>query len=142
VRIGYPPPRDEAAMILDLAAQDPVDLVDRVAGEAEILRARAAAERVHADPALAEYVVGVAAATRADQRVQLGASPRAGLALLRAAKALALLQGRGYVLPEDVKALAGSVLPHRLILTPDARARGSRAEEVVVSALDAVAVPL
>ena len=142
VRIGYPPARDEAAMILDLAAQDPVELVDRVAGEREILRARAAAERVHADPALAEYVVGVSAATRADPRVQLGASPRAGLALLRASKALALLDGRGYVLPEDVKALAGSVLPHRLILTPDARARGSRAEEVVVSALDAVAVPL
>ncbi len=142
VRIGYPPARDEAAMILDLAAQDPVELVDRVAGEREILRARAAAERVHADPALAEYVVAVSAATRADPRVQLGASPRAGLALLRAAKALALLEGRGYVLPEDVKALAGSVLPHRLILTPDARARGSRAEEVVVSALDAVAVPL
>jgi MoxR-like ATPase len=142
VRIGYPPARDEAAMILDLAAQDPVELVDRVAGEREILRARAAAERVHADPALAEYVVAVSAATRADPRVQLGASPRAGLALLRAAKALALLEGRGYVLPEDVKALAGSVLPHRLILTPDARARGSRAEEVVLSALDAVAVPL
>ena len=142
VRIGYPPPRDEAAMILDLAAQDPVELVDPVAGEREILRARAAAERVHADPALAEYVVAVSTATRADPRVQLGASPRAGLALLRAAKALALLEGRGYVLPEDVKALAGSVLPHRLILTPDARARGSRAEEVVVSALDAVPVPL
>ena len=142
VRIGYPPPRDEAAMILDLAAQDPVELVDRVAGEREILHARAAAERVHADPALAEYVVAVSTATRADPRVQLGASPRAGLALLRAAKALALLEGRGYVLPEDVKALAGSVLTHRLILTPDARARGSRAEEVVVSALDAVPVPL
>jgi MoxR-like ATPase len=142
VRIGYPPPRDEAAMILDLAAQDPVDLVRTVAGEREILAARSAAERVHADPALAEYVVGLAAATRADPRAQLGASPRAGLALLRAAKALALLEGRGFVLPDDVKGLAGSVLSHRLILTPDARARGSRAEEVVTSALDAVPVPL
>jgi MoxR-like ATPase len=142
VRIGYPPAREEAAMILDLAAQDPVELVSSVAAEREILAARLTAERVHADPALAEYVVALSAATRADARVQLGASPRAGLALLRAAKALALLAGRGFVLPEDVKALAPAVLSHRLILTPDARARGSRAEEVVVASLDAVPVPL
>jgi MoxR-like ATPase len=142
VHIGYPPAREEAAMILDLAAQDPVELVSSVAAEREILAARLTAERVHADPALAEYVVALSAATRADARVQLGASPRAGLALLRAAKALALLAGRGFVLPEDVKALAPAVLSHRLILTPDARARGSRAEEVVVASLDAVPVPL
>ena len=66
----------------------------------------------------------------------------AGLALLRAAKAQALLEGRGFVLPEDVKSLAVPVLSHRLILTPDARARGARADELVVTALDAVPVPL
>jgi MoxR-like ATPase len=142
VRIGYPPPREEASMILDLAAQDPVELVGQVAGDREILVARSAAERVHSDPALADYVVALSAATRRDPRAQLGASPRAGLWLLRAAKALALLQGRGFVLPEDVKSLAEPVLSHRLILTPDARARGSRAEELVTSALDAVPVPL
>ena len=79
------------------------------------------------------------AATRASQ---LGASPRAGLSLLRAAKARALLAGRGYALPDDVRALATSVLSHRLILTPDARARGTRAEEVVADALATVPVPL
>ena len=142
VRIGYPPPREEAAMILDLAAQDPVELVAPVASEAEILAARSAAERVHADPALADYVVALSAATRRDPRAQLGASPRAGLALLRAAKAQALLEGRGFVLPEDVKSLAVPVLSHRLILTPDARARAARADELVVTALDAVPVPL
>jgi MoxR-like ATPase len=142
VRIGYPPPREEASMILDLATQDPVELVGQVAGDREILAARSAAERVHADPALADYVVALSTATRRDPRAQLGASPRAGLWLLRAAKALALLDGRGFVLPEDVKGLAGTVLCHRLILTPDARARGSRAEEVVTGALDAVPVPL
>ena len=142
VRIGYPPPRDEAAMLLDLAAQDPVELVRAVGADQEIMAARAAAERVHAEPALAEYVVALAAATRRDPRVQLGASPRAGLALLRAAKALALLEGRGYALPEDVKALAGTVMPHRLILTPDARARGVVLEEIVGDALESVPVPL
>ena len=129
-------------MILDLAAQDPVELVAPVASEPEILAARSAAERVHADPALADYVVALSAATRSDARAQLGASPRAGLALLRAAKAQALLEGRGFVLPEDVKSLAVPVLSHRLILTPDARARGARADELVVTALDAVPVPL
>ena len=142
VRIGYPPPRDEAAMILDLAAQDPVGLVRPVADDREIMAARAAVERVHAEPALAEYVVALGTATRRDPRVQLGASPRAGLALLRAAKALALLEGRGHALPEDVKALALSVLPHRLILTPDARARGAVLEDVVGDALESVPVPL
>jgi MoxR-like ATPase len=142
VRIGYPPPREEAGMLLDLAAQDPVELVSPVTDEAGIMAARAVVERVHAEPALAEYVVALAAATRRDPRVQLGASPRAGLALLRAAKALALLEGRGYALPEDVKALGGTVLPHRIILTPDARARGTLLEEVVADALESVPVPL
>ena len=87
-------------------------------------------------------MVALSAATRSDPRAQLGASPRAGLALLRAAKAQALLEGRGFVLPEDVKSLAVPVLSHRLILTPDARARGARADELVVTALDAVPVPL
>jgi MoxR-like ATPase len=142
VRIGYPPPREEAGMLLDLAAQDPVELVSPVTDEAGIMAARAVVERVHAEPALAEYVVALAAATRRDPRVQLGASPRAGLALLRAAKALALLEGRGYALPEDVKALGGTVLPHRIILTPDARARGTLLEGVVADALESVPVPL
>jgi MoxR-like ATPase len=142
VRIGYPPPREEAGMLVDLAVVDPVGMVPLVADEAAVLAARATAERVHVDPALADYVVGVTTATRRDPRVALGASPRAGLALLRSAKALALLEGRAYALPDDVKALAPMVLPHRLILTPDARARGTAPEEVVGDALDAVAVPL
>jgi MoxR-like ATPase len=142
VQIGYPPPREEAAMVLDLAAQDPVGLVPVVADQAAVEAARATAERVHTDASLADYVVGLAAATRRDPRVQLGASPRAGLWLLRTAKALALLEGRGYALPEDVKSLAQAVLCHRLILTADARARGSATEEVVADALESVPVPL
>jgi MoxR-like ATPase len=142
IAIGYPAPGDEAAMLLDLASRDPLDQVVPVADERGILAARAVIERVHADPALAQYVVALTTATRADARVQLGASPRAGLALLRAAKARAVIEGRAYALPEDVRGLARSVLCHRLILSPDARARGTSAEEVVADALDAVPVPL
>jgi MoxR-like ATPase len=142
IAIGYPAPGDEAAMLLDLAARDALDHVAPVADVAAIVAARDVVDRVHADPALAAYVVGLVEATRRDARIQLGASPRAGLALLRAAKARAVIEGRGYALPDDVRGLGRSVLAHRLILTPDARARGASAEEVVADALDAVPVPL
>ena len=142
VAIGYPAAGDEAAMLLDLAARDPLDLVDPVSDEAGIVAARAIVDRVHADPALAEYVVALTTATRRDPRVALGASPRAGLALLRASKARAVIDGRAYATPDDVRALGRNVLAHRLILTPDARARGAAVEEVVADALDSVPVPL
>ena len=142
VVIGYPPAADEAQMIMEVAVRDPLDGVSVVADEAGVVAAREIVERVHADPALARYVVGLVTATRRDQRVQLGGSPRAGLALLRAAKARAVLDRRGHALPEDVRTLATTVLSHRLILAPDARARGASAIEVVSDALDAVPVPL
>ena len=142
VAIGYPAAADEAAMLVDLAARDPLDLVRPVADEAGIVAARRVVDRVHADPALAEYVVGLASATRRDPRVALGASPRAGLALLRASKARALVEGRGYATPDDVRALGRAVMAHRIILTPDARARGAGVEDVVADALESVPVPL
>ena len=142
VAIGYPSAGEEAAMLLDLAARDPLDMVEPVTDEPGIVAAREVVDRVYADPSLAQYVVGLVTATRRDPRVQLGASPRAALSLLRAAKARALVDGRGYVLPEDVRPLAAPVLAHRLILTPDARARGAAADEVVADTLDAVPVPL
>ena len=140
--IGYPPAEDEAAMLLDLAGRDALDGVVAVTGPEGIMSARRVVERVHADPSLARYVVALVGATRRDPRAELGASPRAGLALLRAAKAKAVMEGRGYAVPEDVRGLADAVLGHRIILTPDARARGSRGEDLVADALAAVPVPL
>jgi MoxR-like ATPase len=140
--LGYPPPDEEAAMLLDLAARDPVDDVEAAGPPAELEAAMAAVTRVHVDPALAGYVVALVGATRADRRLALGASPRAGLSLLRAAKAAALLDGRPYVLPDDVKDLAPMVLAHRLVVAGDARARGAEAEQVVADALDGTPVPL
>ncbi len=140
--IGYPPADDEAAMLLDLAGRDALDGVVAVAGAEGITSARRVVERVHADPSLARYVVALVGTTRRDLRAELGASPRAGLALLRAAKAKAVMEGRAYVVPEDVRGLADAVLSHRMILTPDARARGSRGEDLVADALAAVPVPL
>ncbi len=142
VAIGYPAPEAEAEMLLDLAGHDALEGVVPIADGAGIVAARRVVDRVHTDPSLAQYVVGLVGATRRDPRAELGASPRAGLALLRAAKARAVVDGRAYAVPEDVRGLAQAVLGHRMILTPDARARGALADEIVADALAAVHVPL
>jgi MoxR-like ATPase len=120
VGLGYPVPEDEAEMLAEHAAGDRVLELEPATDVGEVLAAQEAAARVHASEALRRYVVAVMEATRADPRVELGASPRAGLMLLKAAKALAALDGRDHALPDDVQALAPSVLPHRLLLAPDA----------------------
>jgi MoxR-like ATPase len=120
VALGYPTAEDEAEMLAEHAAGDRVLELEPATDVAEVLAAQEAAARVHASEALRRYVVAILEATRADPRVELGASPRAGLMLLKAAKALAALDGREHALPDDVQALAPSVLPHRLLLAPDA----------------------
>ena len=107
-------------MLAEHAAGDRVLELEPVAGVGEVLAAQAAAARVHASEPLRRYVVAVLDATRADPRIELGASPRAGLLLLRAAKARALLRGRDHALPDDVQALAEVVLAHRIVLAPEA----------------------
>jgi MoxR-like ATPase len=94
--------------------------LEPVADRAEVVEAVEAAHRVHASRALRDYIVTLLRRTREDKRVELGASPRAGLMLLRAAKARALLEGRDHVLPDDVQALARVVLSHRIVLAPEA----------------------
>jgi MoxR-like ATPase len=118
ISLGYPAPAQEAAMLSEHAARDRVLDVSAVAGVAEVLAAQQATARVHASEPLCRYVVAVVEQTRADPRTELGASPRAGLWLLRAAMAHAALQGRDHVLPDDVQALAEPVLAHRLLLAP------------------------
>ena len=135
IRLGYPVPAREAEMLVAHAADDPVESLTAVCGVAELLAAQAAAREIVAAPALAAYVVALLDRTRQDARVALGASPRAGLMLLRAAKALALLRGRDHALPDDVQALAPAVLAHRLSMTPEAHR--SSGDEVVADAIAA-----
>ena len=134
--LGYPSRRAEAEMLAAHEAGDRVGELEAVADAASLLGAVEAARRVRASGALREYVVTLLARTREDPRVELGASPRAGLLLLRAAKARALLQGRDHALPDDVQALAGPVLAHRLLLAPEAL--GVAGAQVVDDALAAV----
>jgi MoxR-like ATPase len=101
----------------------------------------AAVARLYVSPAIQQYVVALAEATRTSPDLRLGASPRAGLQLLRAARAAAALTGRDHVLPDDVQALAAPVLAHRLLLTADAALGRRSAEQVVANLLSVVPVP-
>jgi MoxR-like ATPase len=134
--LGYPSADDEADMLSVHAAGDRVLDLQPVAAVGEVLAAQQAAAQVHASEALRRYVVAVLDQTRSDPRTELGASPRAGLMLLKAAKALAALDARDHALPDDVQLLAPSVLTHRLLLAPDA-AGGDRVD-VVRDALERV----
>ena len=136
VSLGYPSSDDEADMLEAHAEGDRVLDLGPVAEVGEVLAAQQAVSAVHGSDALRRYIVAVLEATRADPRVELGASPRAGLMLFRAAKALAALEGRDHALPGHVQALAPSVLTHRLLLAPDAA--GDERAAVVRDALDRV----
>ena len=123
-------------MLMQHAEGDRVLDLEPVADVGDVLAAQAAAGAVHGSEALRRYVVSILDATRADPRVDLGASPRAGLMLFRAAKALAAIEGRDHALPDDVQRMARAVLTHRLLLSPgtgtDVRA------EIVKDALERV----
>jgi MoxR-like ATPase len=136
VSLGYPAPGDEAEMLADHEAGDRVLSLAPVTGAAEVLAAQDAAARVRAAGPLRDYIVRLLWRTREDPRVDLGGSPRAGLMLLRAAKGHAMMHGRDHALPDDVQALAQSVLAHRLVLAPEAPRAAAR--EVVADAISSV----
>ena len=136
ISLGYPPADDESDMLAEHGERDRVLDLGPVADVAEVTAAQETAAAVHGSEALRRYIVSLLDATRADPRVELGGSPRAGLMLFRAAKTLAALEGRDHALPDDVQALAPSVLPHRLLLAPEAA--GDDRADVVRDALDRV----
>jgi MoxR-like ATPase len=140
--IGYPTREDEVAILASRhkRGKDEVEVspvVDRVA----LQRMRQEVERVHVDPALQEYMVEIVEATRSHKDVELGASPRGSLALLKLSKARTWLKDRDFVLPDDVKAVAVSALSHRLLLKPERWMSGVKATEVVLNILDEIPVP-
>jgi MoxR-like ATPase len=142
VSLGYPPLTEEARMLDEQTSEPPLDSLDPVADGADVLRLVEAARGVYVEESVGRYVVAVLRQTRNDQRLYLGASPRAGIALLRVAKARGLSEGRDYVTPDDVKAVATPVLAHRLILAPEARSSGLGPAELVADALAHTPVPV
>ena len=142
IEIGYPPLSDEARMLTEQTSNPPLDSLRPVATAAEVRALAAAASEVFVEESLNRYVVTLLRQTRSDARVYLGASPRAGIALLRVAKARALADGRGFVAPDDVKAVAEPVLAHRLIVAPEARAAGLTGGRLVQDTLEHTPVPV
>ncbi len=140
--LGYPSADEEAGLLADQTmAIDPLERIQPVVGVTQVLAMVEAVARVSTAPSIRRYVVDLLTASRADNELYLGASPRAGIALLRAAKALALLRGRDFVVPQDIKDLGVRVLSHRVILSPDGRLHGKTPEAVVRKLLDTVPVP-
>ncbi len=140
--IGYPPLGEEARMLAEQTTEPPLDQLEPVAQHDELVAAITAARAVHVEESINRFVVALLRHTRASDRLALGGSPRSGIALLRLAKARALVERRDFVVPEDVISLATPVLAHRLILAPEARATGVTVEEVVTEALEATPAPV
>jgi MoxR-like ATPase len=142
VAIGYPPLPEEARMLTEQTSDPPLESLQPVASAAEVRRLSAAATEIFVEESVNRYVVALLRQTRSDSRLYLGASPRAGIALLRVAKARALADGRGFVSPDDLKAVAEPVLAHRLIVAPDARSAGLTGGDLVRETLEHTPVPV
>jgi MoxR-like ATPase len=142
IAIGYPPLSEEAKMLTEQTADPPLEALGPVANAADAISLAEEAKAIFVEESLNRYVVALLRATRADSRLYLGASPRAGIALLRVAKARALADARGYLQPDDVKAVAVPVLAHRLILAPEARSSGLGGEQIIRETLEKTPVPL
>jgi MoxR-like ATPase len=142
IAIGYPPLSEEAKMLTEQTSDPPLDDLEPVADAADAISLAEDAKAIYVEESLNRYVVALLRATRGDSRLYLGASPRAGIALLRVGKARALAAGRVFLEPDDIKAVAGSVLAHRLILAPEARSSGLTGEEIVRETLEKTPVPV
>ncbi len=140
--LGYPPLADEARMLMEQTGDPPLDALGPVARGDDAVALAEDARAVFVEESVNRYVVALLRATRADSRLYLGASPRAGIALVRVAKALSLAEGRDYLSPDDVKRVAVPVLSHRLIIAPEARTSGVGAEAIVADALEKTPVPV
>src|SRR5256712_7331301 len=142
IAIGYPPLSEEAEMLTEQTADPPLEGLEPVANAADAVALADEAQEIFVEESLNRYVVALLRATRGDSRLYLGASPRAGIALLRVAKSRALADGRSFLEPDDVKAVAVAVLAHRLILAPEARSSGLTGEQIVGETLDTTPVPV
>ncbi len=148
LKIDYPDPKEER-QILDLMSQDEPIPISKIVGPQDILRVREVVKQVYMDERIRDYIVQLVLATRKPQEfkldlkdlIQFGASPRATIFLAQAARAHAFIKGRGYVTPEDIKAIGMDVLRHRIILTYEAEAEEITSESVISRIFDAVQVP-
>jgi MoxR-like ATPase len=142
IAIGYPDEGEENAILERFRVEDPLPGLEPVTGPEEIVELQTERKNIRVVDAVREYIVKVARETRSHSEIELGASPRATLALYTSAQAWAAIQGREYVLPDDVKFVAPHVLTHRLMVAPQAQLRGRQTEELVADIVESVPVPV
>jgi MoxR-like ATPase len=142
VQLGYPSAADDRLILSRFRKEDPLETLQSVMAAAELLEMQQSCREVHVAADVEDYIIRLIHATRSHEAVELGASPRAMLALYNAAQALAAIRGRGFVTPDDVKYLVTPVLVHRVIPKSESRLRGYRAEPTLAEIIDSVAVPV
>jgi MoxR-like ATPase len=141
IKLGYPTLDEEIAIIEGQQQAHPIATLQAVTSAEEILELQKATREIYVDDLIKRYIVNIVETTRHHDDISLGASPRGSISLFRGAQALALIRGRDYALPDDVKALAVPVISHRLIVSAAARMRGVNASDVMASIVESVAVP-
>lgn len=139
--LGYPSPTDEVLVLDAQQTRHPIEALQQVTDANEILQLQRAVREIYVDPLIKQYIVQLANATREHEAVYLGASPRGSIALFRTAQARALLEGRDFVIPDDVKDMAVFTLAHRVIVSPGARVKGVTQADVIAQCLQRVPVP-
>jgi MoxR-like ATPase len=141
IHLGYPSMTDEVLIMEHQQRAHPIDSLQRVTTADEILSMQRSVKDIYVDPLIKQYIVSIVDGTRTHTSVYLGASPRGSLALYRTCQARALLDGRDFVVPDDVKELAYATLGHRIIVAPSARVKNVTAKEIVQQSLDRIPVP-
>ena len=141
INLGYPSVEEELKIISEQEIAHPITVLESVTTPAGIVEMQEAVNTIYVDPLIREYIVKLTESTRSHPEVYLGASPRASLGLFKTARALALIRERDYVIPDDVKFLAPTVLSHRIILASSARMQGIRSIDIVNNLLSELAIP-
>ncbi len=140
--LGYPNAADEKQILINLRREHPITHLNQVVDGEALLAMQEQVWDIHVDDTLQDYIVALSAATRSHKDLALGVSPRGSLALFKASQAFAAIQGRDYVLPDDIKALAPLTLAHRLIVKPDAELRGYTAETILTEVMETTPLDL
>lgn len=140
--LGYVGAQEEVAILSDQTLGHPVDQVQPVVTREEVVGLMEASKRIRFSDELKHYVVSLVAATRSHEKIQLAASPRASLALMKVSQAMALFEGREFVTPELIQSVAVDVIAHRLVLVPEAKYSGSSVRQIVRELIEATPVPV
>lgn len=141
ISIGYPSPYEELRMMYNHSGESPLSALQAVATSNDILQIQQIVEQIHVDRKIGEYIINLVQATRENDYVSLGASPRASINLFKAAQAWALYNGRNYVLPDDVMEMAPHILAHRILLKQEGKLKKLTQQDIVQMAMEATSIP-